>query len=128
KGEEVSIWSKSIILDSTWQAIRTLTGDYFMEMTCGSFMFVKWMKVMGVDVDMDDGDVYVDSMGALLNPEMVKIERGGCVGKEALLFGHIYEGDEGGMVKFGEIKVCEDGFVGSRAMVMPGVRLENGAN
>lgn len=128
KGEEVSIWSKSIILDSTWQAIRTLTGDYFMEMTCGSFMFVKWMKMMGVDVDMDDGDVYVDSMGALLNPEMVKIERGGCVGKEALLFGHIYEGDEGGMVKFGEIKVCEDGFVGSRAMVMPGVRLENGAN
>ncbi|CAK8575846.1 unnamed protein product [Lathyrus sativus] len=127
-GEKVAIWSKSIILDSTWQAIRTLTGDYFMEMTCGSFMFVKWMKMMGVDVDMDDGDVYVDSMGALLNPEMVKIERGGCVGKEALLFGHIYEGDEGGMVKFGEIKVCEDGFVGSRAMVMPGVRLENGAN
>ncbi|KAI5393436.1 hypothetical protein KIW84_060533 [Lathyrus oleraceus] len=52
KGEEVSIWSKSIILDSTWQAIRMLTGDYFMEMTCGSFMFVKWMKMMSVDVDM----------------------------------------------------------------------------
>ncbi|KAL5055826.1 hypothetical protein RYX36_036508 [Vicia faba] len=128
KGEKVAIWSKGIMLDTTWQAIRTLTGDYFMEMTCGSFMFVKWMKMMGVDVDMDDGDVYVDSMGALLNPEMVKIERGGCVGKEALLFGHIYEGDEGGMVKFGEIKVGEDGFVGSRAMVMPGVRLENGAS
>uniref|UniRef100_A0A1S3DY99 Uncharacterized protein LOC105851097 n=1 Tax=Cicer arietinum TaxID=3827 RepID=A0A1S3DY99_CICAR len=124
-GEKLPIWSKRIIMDSTWQAIRTLIGDYFMEMTSGSFMFVMWMKMMGGDVDED---VYVDSMGALLNPEMVKIERGGCVEKDALLFGHIYEGDEGGMVKFGEIKIGEDGFVGSRAMVMPGVVLENDAN
>ncbi|WJX51731.1 hypothetical protein P8452_37899 [Trifolium repens] len=129
KGEKIPIWSKSIIFDSTWQAIRTLIGDYFMEMTCGSFMFVIWMKMMGVDVNIDnDDDVYVDSMGTLLNPEMVKIERGGCVGKEALFFGHIYEGDEGGMVKFGEIKIGENGFVGSRAVVMPGVVLENEAN
>ncbi|KAK2382141.1 long-chain-fatty-acid--AMP ligase FadD26 [Trifolium repens] len=129
KGEKIPIWSKSIIFDSTWQAIRTLIGDYFMEMTCGSFMFVIWMKMMGVDVNIDnDDDVYVDSMGTLLNPEMVKIERGGCVGKEALFFGHIYEGDEGGMVKFGEIKIGENGFVGCRAVVMPGVVLENEAN
>ena len=125
KGEKVPIWSKRIIFDSTWQAIRTLTGDYFMEMTCGSFMFVTWMKMMGVDVN---NDVYVDSMGTLLNPEMVKIEKGGCVGKDALFFGHIYEGDEGGLVKFGEIKVGENGFVGSRAVVMPGVMLESEAN
>ncbi|KEH30270.1 AMP-binding enzyme [Medicago truncatula] len=125
KGEKVPIWSKRIIFDSTWQAIRTLIGDYFMEMTCGSFMFVTWMKMMGVDVN---NDVYVDSMGALLNPEMVKIEKGGCVEKDALFFGHLYEGDEGGLVKFGEIKVGENGFVGSRAMVMPGVMLENEAN
>lgn len=49
------------------------------------------------------------------------------MGREALLFGHIYEG-EGGMVKFGEIKIGEDGFVGSRAMAMPGVQLENGGS
>ena len=125
-GETVPIWSISITMDSTWQAIRTLVGDYFMDMTSGSFVLVLWMKLMGADVDMDHA-VYVDSMGALLNPEMVKIERGGCVGKEALLFGHIYEG-EGGMVKFGEIKIGEDGFVGSRAVAMPGVQLENEGN
>ncbi|KAJ1399879.1 Trimeric LpxA-like superfamily [Sesbania bispinosa] len=125
-GETVPIWSPRIIMDSTWQAIRTLVGDYFMDMTSGSFLFVLWMKLMGADVDMDDA-VYVDSMGALLNPEMVKIERGGCVGREALLFGHIYEG-EGGMVKFGEIKIGEDGFIGSRAVAMPGVQLENEGN
>ncbi|CAJ1933275.1 unnamed protein product [Sphenostylis stenocarpa] len=125
-GETVPIWSQRIILDSTWQAIRTLVGDYFMDMTSGSFWFVLWMKLMGADVDMERA-VYVDSMGALLNPEMMKIERGGCVGREALLFGHVYEG-EGGMVKFGEIKIGEDGFVGSRAVAMPGVRLENGSN
>lgn len=28
-------------------------------------------------------------MGAALNPKMVEIEAGGCVGKEALLFGLI---------------------------------------
>jgi len=125
-GETVPIWSQRITLDSTWQAIRTLVGDYFMDMTSGSFWFVLWMKLMGADVDMEHA-VYVDSMGALLNPEMVKIERGGCVGREALLFGHVYEG-EGGMVKFGEIKIGEDGFVGSRAVAMPGVQLENGSN
>ncbi|KAL5156792.1 Long-chain-fatty-acid--AMP ligase FadD28 [Glycine soja] len=127
-GETVPIWSKRVAMDSTWQAIRTLVGDYFMDMASGSFLFVMWMKLMGADIDMEGGGAYVDSTGALLNPEMVKIERGGCVGREALLFGHIYEGDEGGMVKFGGIKIGEDGFVGSRAVVMPGVHVENEAN
>ena len=99
-----------------------------MDMASGSFLFVMWMKLMGADIDMDGGGAYVDSTGAMLNPEMVTIERGGCVGREALLFGHIYEGDEGGMVKFGGIKIGEDGFVGSRAVVMPGVHVENEAN
>ncbi|KAL9322940.1 hypothetical protein ACSQ67_010993 [Phaseolus vulgaris] len=127
EGEMVPLWSKRVMMDSTWQAIRTVVGEYFMEIASGSFLFVMWMRLMGSEVDMD-GDAYVDSMGALLNPEMVKIERGGCVGREALVFGHIYEGDEGGMVKFGGIKIGEDGFVGSRAVIMPGVHVENEAN
>jgi len=49
------------------------------------------------------------------------------VGREALLFGHIYEGDEGGMVKFSGINIGEDGFVGSRVVIMPGVHVENEA-
>nr|XP_007150400.1 hypothetical protein PHAVU_005G150200g [Phaseolus vulgaris]ESW22394.1 hypothetical protein PHAVU_005G150200g [Phaseolus vulgaris] len=127
EGEMVPLWSKRVMMDSTWQAIRAVVGEYFMEIASGSFLFVMWMRLMGSEVDMD-GDAYVDSMGALLNPEMVKIERGGCVGREALVFGHIYEGDEGGMVKFGGIKIGEEGFVGSRAVIMPGVHVENEAN
>ena len=111
-------------MDTIWQAFRTLVGDYFMEMTSGSILFVLWMKLMGSDIELDQG-IYVDSMGALLNPEMVKIERGGCVGREALLFGHIYEG---GKVKFGKIRIGEGGFIGSRAVVMPGVRVESGGS
>ncbi|KAK7261575.1 hypothetical protein RIF29_27889 [Crotalaria pallida] len=126
-GEKVPLWSIRITMDSTWQAIRTLVGDYFMDMASGSIFIVLWMKMMGANMDFDHA-AYVDSMGALLNPEMVKIERGGCVGREALLFGHIYEGEEGGMVKFGEINIGEDGFVGSRAVVMPGVQVENDGN
>ncbi|GFY98926.1 hypothetical protein Acr_13g0003270 [Actinidia rufa] len=116
------IWSSGAFMDTIWQAFRTVVGDYFMEMASGSVLFVIWMKLMGSEIDLG---AYVDSMEAVLNPEMVEIERGGCVGREALLFGHIYEG-EGGRVKFGKISVGEGGFVGSRAVVMPGVRVETG--
>lgn len=125
-GGTALIWSKSIFMDTVWQAFKTLVADYFMDMTGGSIFFVIWMKLMGSDINLSEG-VYVDSMGAVLNPEMVEIERGGCVGREALLFGHIYEG-EGGKVKFGKIKVGEGGFVGSRAVAMPGVIVEDGGS
>ena len=126
EGEKIMIWSKRICMDTIWQAFRTLAGEYFMEMTSGSILFVLWMKFMGSDIDLEHG-AYVDSMGALLNPEMVEIERGGCVGREALLFGHIYEGEEG-KVKYGKIKIGEGGFMGSRAVAMPGVRVESMGN
>jgi len=45
--EAVPIWSQRITLDSTWQAITTLVGDYFMDMTSGLFWFVVWMNLMG---------------------------------------------------------------------------------
>ncbi|KAI7725940.1 hypothetical protein M8C21_013228 [Ambrosia artemisiifolia] len=125
-GGSVLIWGKEVFMDTIWQAFRTLVGEYFMEMVSGSFMFTMWMKMMGSEIDINQG-VYVDSMGAVLNPEMVEIEGGGCVGREAVLFGHIYEGD-GGKVKFGKIRIGEDGFVGSRGVVMPGVSVENGGS
>ncbi|WCJ36960.1 Long-chain-fatty-acid--AMP ligase FadD28 [Euphorbia peplus] len=124
EGETVLIWSVGVFMDTVWQAIRTVVGDYFMEMTTGSFWFNLTLKMMGSEIELDGG-VYVDSMEAALNPEMVEIERAGCVGKEALLFGHIYEG-EGGKVKFGKIRIEEGGFVGSRAIAMPGVRVDSG--
>ncbi|KAL8122202.1 hypothetical protein AgCh_018810 [Apium graveolens] len=120
------MWGKGLFMDTLWQAFRILVVDYFMEMTGGSFMFVLLMKLMGSDINISQG-AYVDSMGAMINPEMVEIEGGGCVGREALLFGHIYEG-EGGKVKFGKIKIEEGGFVGSRAMAMPGAIVESGGS
>ena len=125
-GQTVHIWSTGVFMDTVWQAFRTIVGDYFMEMTSGSILFLLWLKLMGSDTGLDQG-AYVDSMGATLNPKLVEIERGGFVGREALLFGHIYEG-EGGRVKFGKIRVGEDGFIGSRAISMPGVRAERGGN
>lgn len=126
EGQTVLIWSKGVFMDTVWQAFKTVVGDYFIEMTSGSIFFNLWLKLMGSNIELEQG-AYVDSMGATLNPEMVEIERGGCVGKEALLFGHIYEG-EAGKVKFGKISVGEGGFVGSRAIAMPGVRVESGGN
>ncbi|KVH90817.1 Acyl carrier protein-like protein [Cynara cardunculus var. scolymus] len=122
EGETVMIWSIGIYMDTIWQAIRTLVGEYFMETSSGSVVFGLWMNLMGSDIVWDQG-AYVDSMGAVLNPEMVSIERYGSVGREALLFGHIYEG-EGGKVKFGKIRIKEAGFIGSRAVAMPRVTVE----
>ncbi|KAL0287332.1 UNVERIFIED_CONTAM: hypothetical protein Sangu_2697300 [Sesamum angustifolium] len=119
EGKIEPIWSARIFMDTTWQAIRTLVGEYFMEMASGSFLFNVWMKLMGSEIAWDRG-VYVDSMGAVLNPELVELEEYGSVGREALLFGHIYEG-EGGQVKYGKIVVRKGGFMGSRAVAMPGV-------
>lgn len=126
EGQTVLIWSGSVFMDTIWQALRTLVGEYIMEMITGSILFVLWMRLLGSNIEVNEG-AYVDSMGAMLNPEMVKMERGACVGREALLFGHIYEG-EGGKVKFGKINIREGGFVGSRAIVMPGVTVEIGGN
>ncbi|XP_062225911.1 uncharacterized protein LOC133924410 [Phragmites australis] len=123
-GDTVHIWAPAVFLDTIWQAIRTVTAEYFAELTSGSVLFTVWMRLMGSSVAVADG-VYVDSMGALLNPEMVHLERGASVGRDALLFGHVYEG-EGGKVKFGRVHVGEDGFIGSRAVAMPGVRVEDG--
>lgn len=119
EGEIEPIWSIGIFMDTTWQAIRTLVGEYYMEMTTGSFLFGIWMKLLGSKVAWDRG-VYVDSLGAVLNPELVEVQEYGSVEREALLFGHIYEG-EGGKVKYGKIVVGQGGFVGSRAVAMPGV-------
>lgn len=121
--ERVHIWSRGVFMDTIWQAIRTVVGDYFMEMASGSALFLMWMKLMGSYIELDKG-TYVDSMGAALNPEMVEVEGGGSVEREALLFGHVYDG-EGGVVKFGKIVVGERGFVGSRAVAMPGVAVES---
>ncbi|KAI6669511.1 hypothetical protein NL676_004396 [Syzygium grande] len=124
--ETVHIWSRGVFMDTIWQAIRTVVGDYFVEMTTGSALFLMWMKLMGSHIVLDNG-TYVDSMGAVLNPEMVDVEGGGSVGREALLFGHVYDG-EGGAVKVGKIVVGEGGFVGSRAVAMPGVAVESGGS
>lgn len=124
EGQTVSLWSFGVFMDTIWQALRSLVGEFFMEMTCGSLLFVSWMKLMGAQVDVGEG-VYINSMGAMLNPEMVDVEGGGSMERDSILFGHIYEGEEG-RVKFGKIKIEEGGFVGSRAVVMPGVRVETG--
>ena len=58
-GEVVPLWSQRIALDSTWQTITTLVGDYFMDMASGSFWFMLWMKLMGANVDMEHA-IYIE--------------------------------------------------------------------
>ncbi|XP_057805159.1 uncharacterized protein LOC131020399 [Salvia miltiorrhiza] len=126
EGEVEAIWSVGIFMDTIWQAIKTVVGEYLMEMTSGSIMFNLWLKLMGSEVAWDGG-AYVDSMGAALNPELMQIEKNSVVEREALLFGHIYEGD-GGKVKYGKVVVRRGGFIGSRAVAMPGATVAAGGS
>lgn len=90
EGETMQIWSRGIFMDTIWQAIRTqLVGEYFMEMTGGSFLFGLWMKLMGSEIYWDQGKV-----------------------------------------KYGGIRIGKGGFVGSRAVAMPGagVVVESGGS
>ncbi|EPS72678.1 hypothetical protein M569_02079, partial [Genlisea aurea] len=125
-GKFEAIWSVSTFMDTTWQAIRTLADDYFLGMCGGSVIFNLWMKLMGSSLAWDKG-VYIDSQGAALNPELVEIEDYGSIGREALLFGHIYEG-EGGRVKYGKVTIKKGGSMGSRAMAMPGATVGVGGS
>lgn len=43
EGESVFMWSRGVLMDTIWQAFRTLAGDYFVEATCGSHWFLLWM-------------------------------------------------------------------------------------
>ncbi|XP_042447175.1 uncharacterized protein LOC122032000 [Zingiber officinale] len=125
-GEAEHVWSRVVFMDTVWQALRTVAGDYFLEMITGSVFLGVWMRLLGARIEVEHG-VYVASMGAALNPELVEIERGGAVGRDAVLFGHIYEGEDG-KVRYGKVRVEEGGFVGSRAVAMPGVRVEAGGH
>ena len=125
QGKIEPIWSFGIFMDTIWQAIKTLVGEYLMEMTSGSVIFNVWLKAMGSDIAWGGG-AYIDSMGAALNPELMEIQENGVVGREALMFGHIYEGDEG-KVKYGKVVVRRGGLIGSRAVAMPGATVGSGA-
>ena len=54
-GEAVPIWSQRITLDNTWQAIRTIVGYYFMDMTSGSFWFMLWMNEIRMSPAYEEG-------------------------------------------------------------------------
>ncbi|KAL3519196.1 hypothetical protein ACH5RR_021785 [Cinchona calisaya] len=74
---------------------------------------------------LDNSDVKLDFSGCKHREKGHGQEKYGCVEKEALIFGHIYEG-QGGKAKYGKIKIEEGGFIGSRTVAMPGVIVDTG--
>ncbi|XP_057823986.2 uncharacterized protein LOC131036178 [Cryptomeria japonica] len=124
EGDRIELWSRATLLDTAWQAVRTVAGLHFVQLCRGSVVFGLYMKSLGSSVAWGEG-AFVDSMEALLNPEMVRVERNGVVGRNAMLFGHVYEG---GRVEYGEIRIEEGSCVGGRGVVMPGVCMEPGSN
>ncbi|XP_057823992.2 uncharacterized protein LOC131036185 [Cryptomeria japonica] len=124
ENDRVELWGREALLDTIWQAVRCVAGDHFVQLCRGSVAFGVYMKSLGASVAWIEG-AYVDSMEALLNPEMVMMGRNATVGRNAMLFGHVYEG---GKVEYGGSKIGEGASVGSRGVVMPGVHMEVGTN
>ncbi|GKB21972.1 hypothetical protein Tco_0855895, partial [Tanacetum coccineum] len=115
--DPLSVRSKTVELQKKWRAIcqrlHQNNNTSSIESECNT--------TTTSDSTIDIAKVFLLTSWGLLNPDIVAIEGGGCVGQEAPLFGHIYERD-GEKVKFGKITIGEDGFVGSRSVAMPGVQ------
>ncbi|MCO5574407.1 hypothetical protein L7F22_028192 [Adiantum nelumboides] len=121
-GDTSELWGLRSLCDTTWQAIHALLCKCFLELTKGSLFCVIYFNCLGASISM--GGVYMDTLHAL-NPDLLQIGPGCCIGRNVLLFGHLYEG---GRVAFKKIELGEGSCVGTRALLLPGLRMEAGAH
>lgn len=60
--------------------------------------------------------------GYISDPDLVEIHDNSVIGLDALILGHLIEGNK---IILKKIVIGEDCLIGARAIVMPGVRIED---
>ncbi|EFJ28539.1 hypothetical protein SELMODRAFT_410953 [Selaginella moellendorffii] len=116
------LWGLRSLQDTVWQCVNSVACGYFLDLTKGSALSTGYLRQLGASIDTVG--VYMDTLYAL-NPDRLSVKTGSSIGRDALLFGHVYEG--GGDVHFGSNSVGEYAFVGARSLLLPGSSLEDGA-
>ncbi|KAI5057660.1 hypothetical protein GOP47_0027675 [Adiantum capillus-veneris] len=112
------LWGFRTLFDTIWQSIHVMTCMSFLELAKGSLFCVLYFNCMGACISMQG--VYMDTLYAL-NPDLLEVGPGTCIGRNALLFGHLYEGER---VVFKKVELEEGVTVGTRALLLPGVRMK----
>ncbi|KAL2641753.1 hypothetical protein R1flu_009340 [Riccia fluitans] len=120
-GSKNNLWSHQTSLHTVWDCINHTLGSSFLELGKGSVLITLYLRYLGASIS--SAGVYIDTLFAL-NPDQVRIGYRSAIDRAALLFGHIYEGQK---VEFKSIIVKDDSFVGSRALLLPGFTIEDGA-
>ncbi|KAG6555213.1 hypothetical protein Mapa_003253 [Marchantia paleacea] len=120
-GSTNELWSRQTFLLTVWECINQTMGRSFLELGKGSVLITLYLRFIGASVKTTG--IYIDTLYAL-NPDQLKVGYRSAIGRNALLFGHLYEGEK---VGFKSCVIEDDTFIGSRALVLPGFRMEDGA-
>ncbi|OAE25147.1 hypothetical protein AXG93_3217s1640 [Marchantia polymorpha subsp. ruderalis] len=120
-GSTSDLWSRRTFLLTVWECINQTLGTSFLELGKGSVLITLYLRFLGASVKTTG--IYIDTLYAL-NPDQLKVGYRSAIGRSALLFGHLYEGEK---VGFKSCVMEDDTFIGSRALVLPGFRMEDGA-
>lgn len=119
-GETHELWSTTTLGHTVCAAINMTLASTFLELTKGSILCTWYLKGMGASIK--DTAVYIDTLHAL-NPDQLRIGSRNAIGRNALLFGHLYEGKK---VTFKSNLIGDDTFIGTRALILPGMKMEDG--
>ncbi|KAG6557173.1 hypothetical protein Mapa_001100 [Marchantia paleacea] len=120
EGDTSELWGFKSLCDTTWQSINAVFSSTFMDLGRGSLLLTGYFRGLGASID---STAYVDTLYAL-NPDLLRIGAGSAVGHNALIFGHLYEG---GQVCFKSVEIGDHTTVGTRSLLLPGLRMQDGS-
>lgn len=120
-GEAHELWSATTLRHTVWDALNQTIASTFLELGKGSAFCVWYLRGLGAAIE--DSSVYIDTLHAL-NPDQLRVGVRSAIGHNTLVFGHLYEGEK---VAFKSNVVGADTVIGTRALLLPGLRMEDGA-
>lgn len=120
-GQAHELWSATTLRHTVWDAINQTIASTCLELGKGSAFCVWYLQGLGASIE--DSSVYIDTLHAL-NPDQLSVGVRSAVGHNTLVFGHLYEGRK---VAFKSNCVGDDTFIGTRALLLPGLKMEDGA-
>ncbi|CAM6111386.1 unnamed protein product [Calypogeia fissa] len=120
-GQTQELWSRETLRHTVWDVLNQTMATTFLDLGKGS-AFCTWY-LQGLGASIKDSSVYLDTFHAM-NPDQLQVGGRSAIGHNALLFGHLYEGEK---VVFKSNFVGDDTVIGTRALLLPGLKMEDGA-
>lgn len=121
------LWSLRSLRDTAWQSANLLLAHTFLDLAKGTLLAPLYLRALGAAAagTAASPPPYLDTLHAL-NPDLLALGAGAAVGRNALVFGHLYDGGAR-HVWFKGVRVGGGCHVGARALLLPGVHMDDGA-